>query len=134
HTLAVPIDQPTERLEVLIEDSTATASDDLAPDDPVNIEGRAFRRYSADSIAAGASPSVNFIGIGSRGRRNYTWMIVAVAGLVLVGIAAFATRKRSRRADPVAAPESFAGAGAVSGQPLQTASDASPELSGESTE
>ena len=92
-TLELPLDQPAERLEVLVEDSTASVSSDLTPEEGVTIEGRNFRRYSADSLAAGATPSVTFDSL-TRGPRQYTWIVIAAAGLALVAGAAFALRRR----------------------------------------
>jgi hypothetical protein len=84
-TLTVPIDQPTARLELLVEDSTAGASGArLSAARPVQLEGRTFRRFSASRIGAGEAATVTF---GARGgSRRLAWVaIVLAAGLLGIG-------------------------------------------------
>ena len=93
---AVPIDQPTERLELFVEDSTSVPeSDALYPDEPVNIEGRTFRRYAADSLASGDAPAIS-LAAAAAPRRDTTWIVVVLAALVLAGTAAYALKRRAR--------------------------------------
>ncbi len=113
--LRVPIDQPTARLELLVEDSSATASGAmLAAANPVQLEGRTFRRFSASRIAAGDLASVGFS--GGSGTRNLGWLaVVLAAGLLAVGGWA-ATRRR-------AAALAGAGAGPAAPAPAPGADD-----------
>jgi len=91
--LRVPIDQPTVRLELLVEDSGATASGaTLAAANPVQLEGRTFRRFSASRIAAGEAATVSFGSHG--GSRRLAWVaIVLAAGLLGIGGWAAARRR-----------------------------------------
>ncbi len=100
-TLAVPVDQPTERLEVLVEDSTTTVSRDLTSADPVVIENRTFRRYSADSLAAGARPTLTF-GAAPADARRYVWIAIVAAALALAAGGALIVRRAGQRAAPPA--------------------------------
>ncbi len=96
--LAVPIDQPAARLEMLIEDSSATASGaGLVPADPVQLEGRTFRRFTAAHVAAG---QVADLGFGSRGRTNLTWLAVVLSAALLAAGGWAATRRRPGAAPP----------------------------------
>jgi hypothetical protein len=92
--LEVPVDQPTARLEILVEDSTATASRELAPDEPVAIEGRTFRRFGADSLAAGATPRLSFAATGGK-RRDWSWIAIVFTALALAGATVYALRRRA---------------------------------------
>ncbi len=58
--LRVPVDQPTARFEVLLEDRDATATSELAADEPLTLEGRRFTHFTASGLAAGASPTIRF--------------------------------------------------------------------------
>jgi hypothetical protein len=105
-TLTIPIEHLTERLEVLVEDSTATVTGSLAAEDPVAIEGRNFRRYVADSVAIGAAPTVRFT-VSRLDARRFTWIAVAAAAIALAAGAALALRRRppaDAAAAAVAAP------------------------------
>ncbi len=89
--LVVPIDQPAARLEMLVEDSGATAGGaGLAPGNPVQLEGRTFRRFSATHVAAGQVADLGFRG---GPRRNLTWLAVALSALLL-GAGAWAAARR----------------------------------------
>jgi hypothetical protein len=100
--LRVPIDQPTIRLELLVEDSGATASGAmLASANPVQLEGRTFRRFSASRIAAGEAATVSFGAHG--GSRRLAWVaIVLAAGLL--GIGGWAAARRRSAAGAATAP------------------------------
>jgi hypothetical protein len=91
--LDVPVDQPIERLEILVEDSSVTASGEFTPDEPIAIEGRTFRRFAADSLAAGATPYLTFAAVGGP-RRDWSWIAIVCAALALAGAAAYALRRR----------------------------------------
>ena len=103
-SLTVPIDQPTERLELFVEDSTSVPTGgDLYPDDPVNIEGRTFRRYAADSLAAGDTPAISLSAVASR-RRDTTWVVIVVAALTLAGATWYVVRRRPQAPVSTGAP------------------------------
>lgn len=79
--LRLPIDRPTARLEVLVEDSTVAAAG-LRFAEPMALEGRRFARFTADGLVAGAAPELRF---GRRGGalRSYSWVAVVLAALAL---------------------------------------------------
>lgn len=105
-TLRVPLDQPTERLELLVEDSLATATGPaLVTADPLVIQGRSFRRFSSAHLDPGATVIVTFRARGN-GRR-LEWVAIALTALVLAGGAYLAARRR-----PGGAPAPGAGAAA----------------------
>jgi hypothetical protein len=93
--LQVPIDQPTARLELLVEDSSASASGAmLAAANPVQLEGRTFRRFSASRIAAGEAASVRF---GTRGGGGAPGCWGSVGGRRCAGAAGRPPRGRRPR-------------------------------------
>jgi hypothetical protein len=100
-TLRLPIDQPTVRLELLVEDSTVTASGAaLVAANPLRLEGRSFRRFSAAHVAAGETAAITFG--GGSGARNLTWLaVVLAAGLLAAGGWAAARRRVVGAAAPV---------------------------------
>jgi len=92
-TLRVPLDQPTERLELLVEDSAATATGPgLATADPLVLQGRSFRRYTAVDLGAGESVAVAFR--PQHGARHLEWVAIALSALVLAAAAYLAARRR----------------------------------------
>lgn len=108
HRLAVPIDQPTARLEVLAEDSQSVQPAGLSAAPPFTLEGRTFLRFVADSLAPGAEPAVRFAGSApALGGRRFSWLVIAAAGLALAGGAVLALRRRA------AAPPAGAGPAAA---------------------
>jgi hypothetical protein len=108
--LALPIDQPTARLEVLTDDSTAQP-EGLAPAPPFVLEGRTFLRFVADSLARGAEPVVRFGGSGlAQSARRWSWLVVVLAALALAAGAALALGRRGAAA-AVTAPADASGQG-----------------------
>jgi hypothetical protein len=88
--LRIPIDQPTARLELLVEDSGAAPVGGLRVAEPMAIEGRAFQRFSADRLGAGASPELRF---GPGLARELWWLAVAAAAAgLLAGLVAVLRR------------------------------------------
>ncbi len=97
-TLRVPIDQPTARLEVLVEDSLANASGAaLAAANPLQLEGRTFRHFSSTRVVRGETAEIAF-GVAGGGR-NLTWMAIVLSALLLASGGYVAARRRG-----VAAP------------------------------
>ena len=102
-TLRVPVDQPTAQLEVLIEDSLASATGAaLASANPLEIQGRTFRHFSSTRAVRGETAEIGFGAPG--GGRNLTWLAIAFAALLLAGGGWVATRRRGAAA-PAPAPE-----------------------------
>jgi hypothetical protein len=93
-TLRVPVDQPTQRLELLVEDSLATASGPrLVTATPLDIQGRTFRRFTAVHLGAGDEATVTFRPRGA-GRR-LEWVAIVLSALLLAGGGYLAARRRS---------------------------------------
>lgn len=103
-TLRVPIDQPTARLEVLVEDSLANASGAaLAAANPLQLQGRTFRHFSSTRVVRGETAEITFGAPG--GGRNLAWVAIALSALLLASGGYLAAR---RRAGAGAVPESGA--------------------------
>jgi hypothetical protein len=102
NTFAVPIEQTTGEVDLMLEDSTAQPSEPLHSTDPVAIEGHTFRRYAANDMAAGSSFSVRF---GSRGSSARATLFAALAaGALLLAGAAYALTRRSETGAEQGAP------------------------------
>ncbi len=113
-TLRVPIDQVTQRLELLVEDSSASASGAaLATANPLTIQGRRFRRFSAANIGSGETAAITF---GGGAGRNFGWLAVVLSAVLLGGGAWMATRRR--RPVPAGAAHEAAPGGAAGGDAL----------------
>lgn len=91
--LDLRVDQPMERLNVLVEDSAATlVGDALDRLGSETIEGTSFVRFARNDVPAGAHVVVNFPGAGfSAG--NYWWLVVGLAGAALLGGLVLAWRR-----------------------------------------
>ncbi len=101
-TLRVPIDQPTQRLELLVEDSTASAvGPSLVTANPLTIQGRRFRRFSAAGIGAGGTVEITF---GGTSARNLGWLAVLLSA-ALLGAGGYVAAQRRRAGPPAAMPE-----------------------------
>jgi hypothetical protein len=97
-TLRVPIDQPTSRLEMLVEDSSATAGGaTLTAANPLQLEGRTFRRFSAGHVPAGETAEITFGG-GHAG--NLAWVAVVLSALLLGAGGWAAVRRRGAAVAP----------------------------------
>ncbi len=103
--LRIPVDQPTLRLELLIEDSSSSVPG-LAAAEPIELDGRAFRRFGADSLAGGRTLTVTFRGDGGLGG---TLPLVAALVLATLGLGAGLIVAWRRR--PPVAPAVAGGAG-----------------------
>jgi hypothetical protein len=92
-TLRVPIDQPTARLEVLVEDSLANASGAaLAAGNPLQLEGRTFRHFSSTRVVRGETAEITFGAAG--GGRNLAWIAIVLSALLLASGGYLAARRR----------------------------------------
>ncbi|HET7295748.1 MAG TPA: hypothetical protein VFI66_01320 [Gemmatimonadales bacterium] len=94
--LTLPIDQITEELDLLLEDTTAVVTaaklDSLGID---SIEGRRFARYRAVTLPRGAPFVIAFSERGLRPETLVPW-VVAFAGLVLAVAFVVALRRKPR--------------------------------------
>jgi hypothetical protein len=97
--LAIPIDQATARFDLLVEDSTSQADGaGVQAGPPLEIQGRRFRRFGAERLAAGAVVTLRLAAASDAGRR-FTWLIVVAAGLALgAGLFLLARRRGARPA------------------------------------
>lgn len=104
--LRIPVDQPTARLDLLVEDSTSSASGaGVQTGPPLEIQGRRFRRFGAERLAAGAVVTLSLSPAADPGRR-FTWLVVVAAGIALGAGLFFLLRRRSA---PAAAAQEPAG-------------------------
>ncbi len=108
--LAIPVDQFTGRLSVLVEDSDAEVTGrGVTFRDWQDLEGVRFRRFGADSVAPGPPVVVRLAGLpGSP--VDPLWIVVPLVTLALVAGFAWWWRHQSDRALPPAAddPEALA--------------------------
>jgi hypothetical protein len=113
--LRIPIDQPTLRLDLLVEDSTSSASGaGVQAGPPLEIQGRRFRRFGAERMASGAAVTLRLGAAADTGRR-FTWLVVLAAGLGL-GAGLFLLLRRRRPATPPARARPAEGADALAAQ------------------
>ena len=94
--LAVPVDAPTGEVEVLLEDSTATAGAGLHEEGPLTIESRRFRRFTASRVDAGTVLSVDFGRTGRGFPRTTLAVLFALATLALGAVIAWRVRSAVR--------------------------------------
>jgi hypothetical protein len=93
-TLRVPIDQPTARLEVLVEDSLANASGAaLAAANPLQLQGRTFRHFSSTRVVRGETAEITFGAPG--GGRSLAWVAIVLSALLLASGGYLAARRRA---------------------------------------
>ena len=92
-TLRVPIDQPTARLEVLVEDSLASASGAaLEAANPLELQGRTFRHFSSVRVVRGETAVITFGAAG--GGASRAWIAIVLSALLLGGGGFVAARRR----------------------------------------
>jgi hypothetical protein len=83
-----PLSGNTTVLEVLLEEPAATASaPGLEAVEPVNVEGRAFRRFLAQNVPSGGVVRVTAPLLATSGQRT-RWIIFVAAGIALAMVAA----------------------------------------------
>lgn len=106
--LAYPIDEPTSVLEVLIEDARGTAvGAGLLEVSPVQVEGRPFKRFLAQDVAAPAMVDISAPGSGTDARTLRVMLVVTALGAaMLLALGALFLRRgpsalaRRRERDP----------------------------------
>ncbi|NIM52071.1 MAG: hypothetical protein GTN62_01330 [Gemmatimonadales bacterium] len=81
--LALPIDQDTERLSVMLEDTAAVLQGALAFEGWETLEGLAFRRFAAAQVPAGTPVLIRFRA-GPLAPTAVLWIVVPLATLALV--------------------------------------------------
>jgi len=102
----IPLDQATARLDILVEDGTTSAAGPgVQAGPPLEIQGRRFRRFGAERVAAGTQVTLRLRPVTDAGRR-FAWLIVVAAGLAL-GAGVFLVLRR-RGTTPAAAPPAAA--------------------------
>jgi hypothetical protein len=102
--LRIPIDQATARLDLLVEDSTSSAGGaGVQAGPPLEIQGRRFRRFGAERLAAGAVVTLRLAAVSDAGRR-FTWLVVVAAGLGLGAGLFLLARRRGAPAAGIPAP------------------------------
>lgn len=96
--LSVPLEQPTEVLEVLVEDPTATVEGaTLRQVDPVSIEGRNFVRWLAQDVPANAVVRIAVTERPDAKGSQLRYAIIATLGFLMLGILVVALRRRDPR-------------------------------------
>jgi len=83
-TVSVPIETPTQNLEVLVEGGgVSVAGASLAAEPPVTMEGRTFQRYVAGAVPSGTAFTLQFDGgaggLGGNGGRLALLVLAAAA-------------------------------------------------------
>ena len=81
--LTIPLDQPVTRFHLLLEDSAAVAVGAVSPRGWEDLEGIPFRRFTGDSLPAGAPVVVRFPEPAGARTEFALWLIVPAVALVL---------------------------------------------------
>ncbi len=91
--IEILIEAPTTVLEVLVEDANAQVSGaGLVGVEPVEIEGRPFRRFLAQDVAAAQTVSISIPPAGSSRRLRLIFIVTAVGAAMLLGLGLFVMR------------------------------------------
>jgi len=91
--IVVLVESPTTVLEVLVEDANAQVSGaGLVAVDPVQIEGRAFRRFLAENVPAAQTFSVSVPPAASSRQLRVMLIVTAVGAAMLLGLGMFVMR------------------------------------------
>lgn len=85
--LALPVDQPTAELDLLLEDTLSRATaPGLRSGGVQPIETRFFARYRADSVPAGAPVRIAFTKSPLRAERLLPFLVIAIAAALGAGL------------------------------------------------
>ena len=96
HSVSLPIDQGTDEVDLLLEDTAAVVTTPRLDSLPVEeIAGRRFARYRTPPLAAGAALAIAFTG-RSLGPESLVPVIVVVAALALGAGFVVALKRRPR--------------------------------------
>ncbi|MDH3458615.1 MAG: hypothetical protein OER90_17385 [Gemmatimonadota bacterium] len=99
-SMTVIVDQPIERLSILLEDSLASLdAPALTLRGVEELDGSMLRRYGAESIERGARVTLRF-GSGRRARSPVVWIVIPLAAVVLFGVFALWWRRTRMSAAP----------------------------------
>lgn len=99
--LAIPAEHHTDVLEVLIEDSLGVASGaGLSEVDPVNVDGRHFRRFTAREVAPSGVARVVIATPGRISRGGYIAIVALALGAAMLVVLARTTWRGRRAAGP----------------------------------
>jgi hypothetical protein len=99
--LTVPIDQPTNVLEVLVEEPRATVSGaPIAEVAPTSAGGRTFRRFLGQNVAPGAVLSIDVPFTFGDARSRFVVGIAVMCGLAMLAAIFVALRRRRIGATP----------------------------------
>ena len=91
--IEVLVESPTTVLEVLVEDANAQVTGaGLVAVDPVQIEGRAFRRFLAQDVAAAQTFRVSVPPTASSRQLRLMLIVTAVGAAMLLGLGLFVMR------------------------------------------
>jgi hypothetical protein len=105
---AVPVADSVSVFEVLIEDPGASATGGtLAEQAPVSLEGRTFRRFLAQDVAAGTPITID-VGAPTTPRGNRFLFVPVFGAAVLMSVAlvvALTRRRRTAVVAPLTAPD-----------------------------
>jgi len=83
-TVSVPIETPTQSLEVLVEGGgVSVAGASLAAEPSVTMEGRTFQRYVAGAVPAGTAFTLRFNGGGGLGGSGGRFALLVLAAAAL---------------------------------------------------
>ncbi len=103
--LRVPIEQPVDVLEVLVEDQGAqVAGPGLEEVEPATLEGRTFRRLLADEAPAGGVVTVSLAAVAFDNRSLYVAAVLLAVGMVMLLALARSFQRRTASARAVGVP------------------------------
>lgn len=108
--LVIPIDQPTNVLEVLLEEPKATVSGaPIAEVAPTATGGRSFRRFLGQNVSAGPVLDIDVPFTLGDARSRFVVGLAVTCGLAMLAAIAVALRRRgAARAPRVASPPASA--------------------------
>lgn len=103
--LSIPAEHRTEVLEVLVEDPTGVATGaGLGEVDPVEVDGRHFRRFIAHDVVPSAVVRVAIDRPPAIPRRYYIMIVALASGAAMLVVLARSTWRRGSRAAPAGIP------------------------------
>ncbi|HEX2781428.1 MAG TPA: hypothetical protein VHM30_18135 [Gemmatimonadaceae bacterium] len=107
--LSIPAERRTDVLEVLIEDPAGTATGaGLGEVDPVNVDGRRFRRFTARDVEPNAVFRIAIAGDSAIPRRYYIMIVALALGAAMLLVLARSTWRRGRARAPVRSEPAWA--------------------------
>lgn len=102
--LSIPGEQPTDVLELLVEDPNAVVTGaGIGEVDPVDVEGRSLRRFVARGVAPAAVLRIDAPRPARVARATYIAVVATALGAAMLLVLARSASRRRRRAEPAAA-------------------------------